>query len=59
MKTEMTMSKETADTLMDVIHKAIEEEKNFPTHEGDEWMDAMLEAQEVVGEADRIVIGEP
>lgn len=56
MKTEIVISKDTANTLYDVIVRAIEEEQNFPSHEGDEWMDAMLEAQEAIGEADRIVI---
>ena len=56
MKTEITISKKTADILMGVIRKAIEEEMNFPEHEGDEWMITMQEAETALGEADRIVI---
>ena len=41
---------------MGVIRKAIEEEMNFPEHEGDEWMTSMQEAETALGEADRIVI---
>ncbi len=57
MKTEITISKKTADILMEVIRKAIEEEMNFPEHGGDEWMTSMQEAETALGEADRIVIG--
>ena len=56
MKTEITISKKTADILMEVIRKAIEEEMNFPEHEGDAWMTSMQEAETALGEADRIVI---
>lgn len=56
MKIEYTISKKTADILMNVIRKAIEEEMNFPEYEGNEWMDAMQEAETALGEADRIVI---
>ena len=41
---------------MNVIRKAIEEEMNFPEHEGNEWMDAMQEVETALEEADRIVI---
>ena len=56
MKTEITISKKTADILMGVIRKAIEEELNFSEPEGDEWMTSMQEAETAMGEADRIVI---
>ena len=56
MKTEVTISKKTADILMGVIRKAIEEEINFPEYEGDEWMTSMEEAETALEEADRIVI---
>ena len=56
MRTEITISKKTADILIEVIRKAIEEEMNFPEHKGDEWMISMQEAETALGEADRIVI---
>lgn len=56
MKTEITISKKTADILMGVIRKAIVEELKFPEHGGDEWMTSMQEAETALGEADRIVI---
>ena len=56
MKIEYTISKKTADILMNVIRKAIEEEMNFPEHVGDEWMISMQEAETALGEADRIII---
>ena len=56
MKIEYTISEKTADILMNVIRKAIEEEMKFPEHEGDEWMTSMKEAETAVGEADRIII---
>jgi len=57
MKTEITISKATANTLSALISQSIEEELNFPSH-SDEWMNEMLEAQTAIGEADRIVIGD-
>jgi len=57
MKTEITISKSSADTLYTVISQAIDEELNFPSH-NDKWMANMLEAQTAIGEADRVVIGD-
>lgn len=54
MKTEMTISKAAAATLYGEIQKIIEEELNYPSHT-DAWMSQMREAEEAIGEADRIV----
>lgn len=55
MKTEITISKESANDLYALINKTIEEEINFPS-QSDQWMTNMKAVQEAVGEADRIVI---
>ena len=57
MKTKITISKDSANTLYAVISQVIDEELNFPSH-SDKWMTQMLEAQTAIGEADRIVIGD-
>ena len=57
MKTKITISKDTANTLYAVISQVIDEELDFPSH-NDKWMTQMLEAQTAIGEADLIVIGD-
>ena len=57
MKTKITISKDTANTLYAVISQVIDEELDFPSH-NDKWMTQMLEAQTAIGEADHIVIGD-
>jgi len=58
MLTEMTIKKDTANILYQMISEAIQNEQKFPIHEDEDWMNAMLEAQEAFGDADRIVIGD-
>ena len=57
MKTKITISKDSANTLYAVISQVIDEELDFPSH-NDKWMTQMLEAQTAIGEADHIVIGD-
>jgi hypothetical protein len=57
MKTEITISKDSANTLYDVISQVINEELNFPSY-SDKWMTEMLEVQTAIGKADLIIIGD-